>query len=37
MHNEFVIIRKQLSETLASSNLLNVALDLNLGLTVLKR
>ena len=37
MHNEFVIIRKQLSETLATSNLLDVALDLNLGLTVLKR
>ncbi len=37
MHSEFVIIRKQLSETLATSNLLDVALDLNLGLTVLKR
>jgi len=37
MHNEFVIIRKQLSETLASSNLLQVAMDLNLGLTVLRR
>ncbi len=37
MHNEFVIIRNQLNETLASSNLLNVAMDLNLGLTVLKR
>ena len=37
MHSEFVIIRKHLSETLATSNLLNVAQDLNLGLTVLKR
>ncbi|MCK0156787.1 Rrf2 family transcriptional regulator [Cellulophaga sp. F20128] len=37
MHNQFVIIRNQLNETLSSSNLLNVAMDLNLGLTVLKR
>ncbi len=37
MHSQFVIIRNKLSETLASSNLLNVAMNLNLGLTVLKR
>jgi len=37
MHDEFVVIRDQLNETLTSSNLLNVAMDLNLGLTVLKR
>ena len=37
MHDHFVSIRDQLNETLASSNLLNVAIDLNQGLTVLKR
>ena len=37
MHNEFVNIQKQLMESLATSNLLDVAMDLNLGLTVLKR
>lgn len=37
MHDQFVLIREQLSETLASSNLLKVAMDLNLGNTVLKR
>lgn len=37
MHNQFEELRKQLNETLASSNLLNVAMDLNLGLSVLKR
>ncbi len=37
MHSQFVIIRNKLSETLALSNLPNVAMDLNLGLTVLKR
>jgi len=37
MHNEFVIIRNQLNETLASSNLLDVASELNRGQSVLKR
>lgn len=37
VHDDFVSIRDQLSETLASSNLLDVAINLNLGLTVLKR
>lgn len=37
MHDNFVSIRDQLNETLASSNLLDVAVNLNLGLTVLKR
>ena len=37
MHSQFVIIRDQLNETLTSSNLLNLAMQLNLGLTVLKR
>lgn len=36
LHGKFVSIRNQLNETLTSSNLLNVAMDLNLGLTVLK-
>tara|TARA_Y100000815_G_scaffold104102_1_gene92995 strand:- start:1240 stop:1674 length:435 start_codon:yes stop_codon:yes gene_type:complete len=37
MHEKFVSIRNQLNETLESTNLLNVAMDLNLGLTILKR
>lgn len=37
LHNQFVVIRNQLNVTLASSSLLNVAMDLNHGLTVLKR
>lgn len=37
MHEKFVVIRNQLNETLQSSNLLDVAMDLNNGLTVLKR
>ncbi len=37
MHDKFVVIRDQLNETLESSTLLNVALDLNLGITILKR
>ncbi|GGG15081.1 hypothetical protein GCM10011344_14670 [Dokdonia pacifica] len=37
MHDNFVSIRDQLNETLASSNLLQVAADLNQGRTVLKR
>ncbi len=37
MHEKFVIIRDQINETLGKSNLLDVALGLNQGLTVLKR
>ena len=37
MHEKFVIIRNQLNETLQSSNLLNIASELNLGTTVLKQ
>ncbi|WP_299183974.1 Rrf2 family transcriptional regulator [uncultured Aquimarina sp.] len=37
MHNEFVNIRDQINETLEASTLLETALNLNLGLTVLKR
>lgn len=37
MHEKFVTIRNQLNETLESSNLMSIAMDLNLGLTVLKR
>ncbi|WP_346882653.1 Rrf2 family transcriptional regulator [uncultured Algibacter sp.] len=37
MHNEFVSIRDQINVTLEASNLLDTALNLNLGLTVLKR
>lgn len=37
VHNEFTLIRDQLNKTLESTNLLNVAIDLNKGLAVLKR
>lgn len=37
MHEKFVLVRDQINETLESSNLLDVALGLNKGLTVLKR
>lgn len=37
LHSEFVTIRNQLSKTLESSKLMAVAIDLNRGLTVLKR
>lgn len=37
MHDQFVVIRNQLNNTLESSNLLDVAMNLNLGLAVLKR
>lgn len=37
MHEQFAAIRSELGKTLASSNLLDVAMDLNLGLSVLKR
>jgi Rrf2 family protein len=37
LHDQFVAIRDQLSVVLTSSNLLDVAMDLNLGISVLKR
>ena len=37
MHDKFMAIRTQLNETLQSFTLLNVAKDLNLGITVLKQ
>lgn len=37
VHTEFTLIREQLNHTLESSNLLNIAEELNLGRTVLKR
>ncbi|NER18960.1 RrF2 family transcriptional regulator [Spongiivirga citrea] len=37
MHEKFVVIRDQINETLGSSNLLDVALGLNQGITFLKR
>lgn len=37
LHSQFVVIRNQLNESLISSSLMNVATDLNLGITVLKR
>jgi len=37
LHTELVNIRNKLSEVLTSSNLKDVAMDLNLGLAVLKR
>ncbi|WP_194850724.1 RrF2 family transcriptional regulator [Nonlabens antarcticus] len=37
MHNDFVAIRDSLNQTLTDANLLDVAMNLNLGLTVLKR
>jgi len=37
MHHQFEAIRNQLDQTLASSNLLEVAMGLNKGLSVLKR
>lgn len=37
LHDKFVIIRDALNDTLENSNLLGVALELNKGLTVLKR
>ena len=37
MHNNFVHIRENINTILEGSNLLDIAQDLNLGLTVLKR
>jgi Rrf2 family protein len=37
VHDEFIIIRNQLNQTLKSTNLLDTAMDLNLGITNLKR
>ncbi|MDC3354314.1 Rrf2 family transcriptional regulator [Flavobacteriaceae bacterium] len=36
LHENFVEIRNQLDRTLQTSNLLDIAMDLNLGLTILK-